>query len=200
MTNPVRKGWVLRCNCGEPFAVWTLMQKGQFLHSKNKGGCGNRPRADFRGGGSKAVISGPYEYRHEATHEVMILRYQEADQDGMIKLRKEQINQRSEEAGLPMLELGWSIEQEIHSPISQRDITQLKLMKAKKELKDSRKKIKMLEKVVKHPRINGPTKVVNEIMTPKPIEHRQVTITEYTCPHCNGVLIGNIPIAQGADE
>lgn len=65
-----RFGYVLRCNCGEPFSVWTTKRRGQFLHSKNAGGCGKRPRADFTGGGSASVISGPYEHRYEADNAI----------------------------------------------------------------------------------------------------------------------------------
>mgnify|MGYP003679258675 CR=1 FL=1 len=99
-----RFGYVLRCNCGEPFSVWTMKRRGQFLHSKTDGGCGNRPRADFRGGGSASVISGPYTQRHEGENEVKILLHQEADQEGLVKLKEEQINYRIKEAGLPSVE------------------------------------------------------------------------------------------------
>jgi len=71
-----RTGYVLRCRegCQKPFAIYTTKLKGQFRCPR----CGHRPRADLRGGGSAAVLKGPFEWRSEAKQAAIVLMLEEA--------------------------------------------------------------------------------------------------------------------------
>jgi len=64
-----RTGYVLKCKegCGKPFPVWTMKAKGQYRCPE----CGHRPRADLRGGGSVAVLAGPFKHRSEGDYHAL---------------------------------------------------------------------------------------------------------------------------------
>ena len=72
-----RTGYVLRCRegCNKPFPIYTTKLRGQFRCPR----CGHRPRADLRGGGSVAVLKGPFVWRAEAKQAAMILMIEEAE-------------------------------------------------------------------------------------------------------------------------
>jgi len=61
-----REYYVIECGkCEGLFAIGTLLKSGQFVHSKDKGGCGHKTRANLRARSAR-VIEGPFERRWEA--------------------------------------------------------------------------------------------------------------------------------------
>jgi hypothetical protein len=61
--------WVLKCRlgCEQPFTVKTRLTVGQYKCPV----CGHRPRADLRGGGSVAVLAGPFKHRSEGDYHAL---------------------------------------------------------------------------------------------------------------------------------